>query len=93
MFGGPFLGRTRISDGFPQNRIGALWATYNDRTDIESMVGTILALTTRAVKRYVLSATDRSQNIFQEQSIEAGIDALSYLLCFEDAPKPWHFRD
>ena len=57
MFGGPFLGRTHISDGFPRNRIGALWATYIDRKDIESTVGTILALNTRAVKRYALTAS------------------------------------
>ena len=57
MFRKPFLGRTHISDGFPRNRIGALWATHIDRRDIESTVGTILALTTRAVKRYVLAAS------------------------------------
>ena len=54
MFGGPFLGRTHISDGFLRNMIRALWATYIDRRDIESTVGTILTLITRTVKRNVL---------------------------------------
>ena len=63
MFGGPFLGRTHISDGFPRNRIGALWATYIDRKDIESTVGTILALSTRAVKRYAVTASAQTLGI------------------------------
>ena len=67
MFGGPFLRRTHISDGFPRNRIGALWVTHIDRRDIEITVGTILALTTRAVKRYMLTESAVVMNIVKLQ--------------------------
>ena len=62
MFVGLFLGRTHISDGFPQNRIGALWAMHIDRRDIKSTVGTILILNTRAVKRCLLTARESTSD-------------------------------
>ena len=56
---------------------GALWATHIDGRDIESTVGTILALTTRAVKRYVLAASAWSCQIIRV--VKIGGARLKYL--------------
>ena len=56
MFGGPFLERTHIS--FRETGSGLSGPRISTADTIESTVGTILALSTRAVMRYVLAVSE-----------------------------------